>query len=111
MAFAVSIAPGSEQSHRSHSLLRIAVPSGVPNPVHAFQPGPALYPCKVFMMVLVPSVTSTTTPFAAFAYRKGFRKPTFFPFAWLILAIRAAMSGATALVPPDLTSDESTRTR
>ena len=54
---------------------------------------------------------STTTPCAAFAYRKGFRKPTFFPFAWLSLAIRAAMSGATALVPPDLTSDESTRTR
>src|SRR5580700_2084857 len=51
-----------------YRLFRIAVPSGVPKPVQASHPRPALYPLTVFLIALVPDVTSFTTPFATFAY-------------------------------------------
>ena len=87
----------SRRIHRSHAcppnriackkalvfyrLFRIAVPSGVPRPVQASHPGPAVYPLTVLVIALVPTVTSRTMPFATLAYRNGFRKPTFFCLA------------------------------
>jgi hypothetical protein len=57
---------GDFRSLTVYRLFKIAVPSGVPSPVHGFQPVPALYPLTVFVMAFVPEVTSWTTPLAAF---------------------------------------------
>jgi hypothetical protein len=47
---------------------------------------------------------------AAAEYKKGCKKPTGWPKAWLIRAMSPAHRGATALVPPMVMVWPSTRT-
>ena len=51
-------------------------------------------------MLFVPETMSWKTLVPAWAYRNGLAKPSCLPAASSASAVRAAMSGAAALVPP-----------
>ena len=80
-----------------------------PQPVHGSQPFAALYPSLVDVVILSPSVISLQN-FVGVAYNLGFTNPARFLFFWFNKAINPAISGATALVPPNTNFCPSTKT-
>src|SRR5689334_11215834 len=78
-----------------------ACPFGLPSPVQASHPAPAVY------APLSPEVMSRNAVAGA-PYSAAFKLPAGFPVVWLTIAISADQSGATALVPPNTASRPST---
>ena len=96
------IAPETGHDHGSSrqalSLVSRAVPSGLPRPEQASQPGPAAY-APLFPLVMSRKPV-TSAPGVTPAYSAGWTSPNRWPVASASRLTSAAHSGATALVPP-----------
>ena len=72
----------------SRGLLSSTLPLMLPSPVHAFQPGPEVYPGAPPLALLTPLSTSRNTTPPLSEYSRGLRYPTGSP--------RLAFSSATS---------------